>query len=86
MAQGIRKRAVVALVVAGSVVVGGATVAQQAPMYTAIGGGGYQDGIQATSANMNGAGDIVFDAAGNAYVSQFSGNRIRKISPAGRRV
>ena len=83
MAQGNRKRAVVALVVAGSVVVGGATVAQQAPMYTAIGGGGYQDGIQATSANMNGAGDIVFDAAGNAYISQFSGNRIRKISPAG---
>jgi sugar lactone lactonase YvrE len=62
---------------------GGATGAQQAPTFTLIAGGGFGDGGLATAANMHGAADIVFDFSGNAYVSQFNGNRIRKITPGG---
>src|SRR5688572_20411300 len=77
-----RKRAAGALVVVGMWIAGTA-VAQQAPTYTLVAGGGFAENQLATAANLHGAADIVFDGAGNAYISQSNGNRIRKVSAAG---
>jgi sugar lactone lactonase YvrE len=65
--------------------VGVAGVAQAALQlnFQNLGGGATGDGGQAKLANLNGLTDVVFDAAGNLYVSQYFGNRIRKITPAG---
>ena len=41
------------------------------------------DGAQATQASLNRPGGVAVDAAGNVYVSETNGNRIRKISPEG---
>lgn len=41
------------------------------------------DGGQATSAQLNSPVSAIFDTAGNLYVSEFQGSRIRKITPAG---
>ncbi len=41
------------------------------------------DDGQATAATMNGAAGVVYDAAGNLYVSDFNNNVIRKVNPAG---
>ena len=47
------------------------------------GTGGYNgDGIVATSAQINAPCGIIFDAAGNMYVAEYSGYRVRKISVA----
>jgi len=59
----------------------GAASAQS--QYTQIAGGAFGDGGAATAANMQGATDVVVDAAGNIYVSQFNANRIRKIATNG---
>ena len=45
--------------------------------------GGDGDGGPAVQANLAGAGDAVYDKAGNLYVSQPTANRIRKIAPNG---
>ena len=45
--------------------------------------GGDGDGGPALQTNLAGAGDAVYDSAGNLYVSQPSANRIRKITPTG---
>src|SRR4249919_667262 len=55
----------------------------QAPQFTQFAGGAFGDNASAMAANMQGATDVVADGAGNINVSQFSANRIRKISAAG---
>ena len=46
--------------------------------------GGYNgDGIQATAAELNNPSSVRVDAAGNIYVSEINGQRIRKIDPSG---
>lgn len=62
---------------------GGAAHAALQLNFQALGGGAIGDGGQAKLANLNGVGDVVFDSAGNMYVSQYHGNRIRKITPNG---
>lgn len=42
-----------------------------------------RDGVKATDTAVNGPNGLVFDQQGNLYVSEFLGNRIRKISPNG---
>ncbi|MGO4549738.1 FG-GAP-like repeat-containing protein [Lysobacter sp. 2RAF19] len=61
----------------------GAALAQSQPGFALIAGGWTGDGGPATAANLHGAADVAFDKAGNLYVAQFTGNRIRKITPAG---
>jgi sugar lactone lactonase YvrE len=41
------------------------------------------DGGPAAQAELNGPGAIGFDAAGNLYIAEIYGDRIRKVSPAG---
>jgi sugar lactone lactonase YvrE len=53
---------------------------------TVAGNGAYRfsgDGGPATSAALNSPAGIAFDSAGNAYVADSAGNRVRKITPAG---
>ncbi|UHQ18763.1 FG-GAP-like repeat-containing protein [Lysobacter sp. KIS68-7] len=58
--------------------------AQAAPLnFRLIAGGVTGDGGQAANASFIGLGDLVLDPAGNLYVSEFAGNRIRKIAPDG---
>jgi uncharacterized protein (TIGR03437 family) len=46
--------------------------------------GGYSgDGGQSSAAQTNGPRSVTIDAAGNVYVAEFFGYRIRKISPSG---
>ncbi|MEO8868756.1 MAG: T9SS type A sorting domain-containing protein [Bacteroidia bacterium] len=48
------------------------------------GAGGYSgDGGAATLAQLNGPVDIVFDASGNLYISDYNNNRVRKINTSG---
>lgn len=41
------------------------------------------DGGQATAAGLAGASGVALDAGGNLYISEYSGQRIRKVSPGG---
>src|SRR5205823_6258458 len=41
------------------------------------------DGVRALDTAINGPNGLVFDQHGNLYVSEFLGNRIRKITPDG---
>ncbi len=41
------------------------------------------DGTQATAASINQPAGVAFDGSGNVYLSDYSNNRIRKVSPAG---
>lgn len=41
------------------------------------------DGGPATSAMLAGPGDVITDGAGNIYITDYLGNRVRKVSPAG---
>jgi hypothetical protein len=83
--HGKRPRALARLAAALAIVAatGLAGAAQLRLEYTNLAGGTTGDGAQATAANLVGAHDIVFDSAGNLYVSQLQGNRIRKITPSG---
>lgn len=45
--------------------------------------GFYGDGIPATDAHFDGPGDLCFDKRGNLYSTDYSNNRIRKISTSG---
>jgi sugar lactone lactonase YvrE len=68
------------VVIAGLV---GAAHAALPLTFQSLGGGFTGDGGQAKQANLNGVTDVVFDSAGNLYVSQTQANRIRKITPNG---
>ncbi|NUS61254.1 MAG: hypothetical protein HOQ01_09930, partial [Lysobacter sp.] len=61
----------------------GAAHAQTTLNFANLAGGWTGDGGQAKAAYLQNPGDVVFDAAGNMYVSQFWTNRIRKITPGG---
>jgi sugar lactone lactonase YvrE len=41
------------------------------------------DGGQATAAQINAPSGITFDRAGNLYIAEMDGNRVRKVSPQG---
>ena len=62
---------------------GGLGAQAQDLSFELIGGGAVGDDGPATFANLIGVGDLVFDGAGNLYIAEFRGNRIRKVSPAG---
>ncbi len=48
------------------------------------GSGGYNgDGGQATAAQLNTCTDMTFDAAGNMYIADYTGQRIRKVNTSG---
>ena len=52
--------------------------------YAGNGTGGFSgDGGQATAAELNGPDQITTDAAGNLYISDYSNNRIRKVTTSG---
>ena len=64
----------IALVMAGAV----GTASAQQLTFTHIAGSAWTgDGGQGKAANVTGTTDVVFDAAGNMYLSQASANRIR---------
>jgi gliding motility-associated-like protein len=57
-----------------------------AGIITTIAGGGFSglgDGGQATAAELSNPVGVVFDAAGNLYIADYSNNRIRKINTSG---
>jgi len=60
----------------------GAANAQQLN-FQLIGGGVVGDGGPATSGNLVGASDLLRDPSGNLYISEYAGNRIRKVAPDG---
>jgi Secretion system C-terminal sorting domain/NHL repeat len=41
------------------------------------------DGGQATAAGIEGPGGVVFDAVGNMYVAEYTGHKVRKVTPSG---
>ena len=41
------------------------------------------DGGAATSATLNSPSDVTVDAGGNLYISEYDGNRVRKVTPGG---
>ncbi len=45
--------------------------------------GSFGDGRQATTAEVNNPGTLVFDSAGNLYIADIGNDRVRRISPAG---
>jgi len=50
---------------------------------TTVAGGYVGDGGPATAASLNYAWHIAFDSAGNLYIPEYGGNRVRKVSPNG---
>ena len=57
------------------------SIAQIITTIAGTGTAGYNgDGISATTAQLNGAQGIALDAAGNIYIGDIAGNRIRKIT------
>jgi sugar lactone lactonase YvrE len=50
---------------------------------SAVAGGYTGNGIPGTLASLNGPESIAFDSAGNMYIAEFYGNRVRKLSTAG---
>ena len=69
---------VCALSVFGCIGVAGA---QAQLKYEVLAGGWTGDGGQAKDASLHGVEDVVYDSAGNLYVSQVWANRMRKIAP-----
>jgi sugar lactone lactonase YvrE len=65
----------------------GASPAQAQGIITTVAGNGQPgysgDGGPATAASLSGAVGVAVDAAGNLYVADTSGNRIRKVTPGG---
>src|SRR5688572_13867964 len=61
----------------------GSAAHAQSLNFQVIGGGPVGDGAAPALANLSGAADVEYDAAGNLYVSQDTGNRIRRITPTG---
>jgi sugar lactone lactonase YvrE len=62
----------------------GAAHAQETRLtFTQLAGGYTGDAGQRQGANLHGVDDVVFDKAGNLYISQYEENRIRKVTPAG---
>lgn len=57
--------------------------AASAQTFELVGGGAFGDNGAALQANLADATDVVYDAAGNLYVSQRNANRIRRIAPNG---
>src|SRR5688572_18779200 len=78
--RGMRKRA---LGVALAGMLCAVTAGAQQYTFDVMAGRGVGDGGQAVNAHLQGAFDVVRDAAGNLYVSQISANRIRKIAANG---
>ena len=74
------KRAAGSLFLAGLLAV---AIAASAQVITTTAGGYVGDGGPATKAALQEPYGVAVDAAGNTYVSDFSGNRIRKITPTG---
>ena len=57
-------------------------------LITTVAGGGTKsgasgDGGPATAAQLLGPSGVAFDAAGNLYIGDYAGNRVRKVSPSG---
>ena len=50
---------------------------------TFAGGGSGGDGIPATSASLRFPGGVIGDGAGNIYIAELYGNRVRKVDPSG---
>ena len=50
---------------------------------TTVAGGYVGDGGRATVASLNNPWHISFDSAGNLYISEYGGNRVRQVSPNG---
>lgn len=50
---------------------------------TIAGGGTGGDGIAATTASLNGPSDVTVDAAGNVYIAENLGRRVRKVDLSG---
>jgi sugar lactone lactonase YvrE len=50
---------------------------------TTVAGGYVGDGGRATVAALNNPWHIAFDSAGNLYIPEYGGNRVRKVSPSG---